>query len=60
MEEKFEILGQLIDSLESLACGLVLPLGADFHINQLKKILPEKVEEFKKVFVELSGENPWD
>lgn len=60
MEEKFEKLGQLIDSLENLSCGLNIPMPAEFHVNQLKTILPEKVEEFKKVFVEIVGENPWE
>lgn len=60
MNEKFEELGLLIDSLESLSCGLDIPMPADFHIKQLKEILPEKVKAFKKAFVELAGENPWE
>lgn len=60
MEDKFEKLGQLIDSIESLACGLDIPMSADFHVEQLKKILPEKVEKLKEVFVEITGENPWE
>lgn len=59
MEDKFEKLGQLIDSIDSLAHGLNLPMSAEFHIEQLKKILPQKVEALKESFVELSGENPW-
>lgn len=60
MEDKFEKLGQLIDSIDSLAHGLKLSVNPQFHINQLLTILPEKVEELKEVFVEITGENPWE
>jgi hypothetical protein len=60
MEAKYETLGQLIDSLESLAYGIDIPMSADFHIQQLKNILPQMVIDFKKSFVEITGENPWE
>ncbi|MCK9220215.1 MAG: hypothetical protein M0P47_09230 [Bacteroidales bacterium] len=60
MEAKYEKLGRLIDSLESLAYGLALPIPSQFHIDQLKKILPQQINEFKKSFIEITGENPWD
>ena len=58
--EELEDLGQLIDSLDSLACGLELPLSAFVHLQQMKIILPEKVQELKDVFIEITGDNPWD
>lgn len=60
MDENFEKLGELIDSLENLSCALNLPLDNKIHVDQLKILLPEKVEELKKLFVEITGENPWD
>lgn len=60
MEEKFEKLGQLIDSIDNLASALDIPMGAEFHIEQLKNLLPEKVKELKESFIEISGENPWE
>lgn len=60
MEDKFEKLGQLIDSIENLVYGLELPMPPAFHVDRLKEILPEKVKELKEVFVEIVGENPWD
>jgi hypothetical protein len=60
MDENYEKLGMLIDDLESLCCGLKLPMSADFHVEQLKEILPRKVMEFKEVFENLTGENPWE
>jgi hypothetical protein len=60
MDENFEKLGRLIDDLESLCCGLDIPMSADFHVEQLKEILPAKVREFKEVFENITGENPWE
>jgi hypothetical protein len=59
-ENYIEELGQLIDSIESLACALELPMSAFVHLQQMKKLLPEKVQEFKDVFLEITGNNPWD
>ncbi len=60
MEDKFEKLGLLIDSLDNLAHSLELPLPPQMHIEQMSKLLPEKVKELKEVFVEITGENPWN
>ena len=60
MEDKYEKLGMLIDEIDNLAHALNLPMSAEFHMEQFKKILPENVEKFKKVYEEITGENPWD
>ena len=60
MNDNFEKLGTLIDDLESLSFGLQLNMSAQFHVDQLKTILSEKVKEFKEVYVQITGENPWD
>ena len=60
MDDKLEMLGQAIDRVDSLTHGLVIPMPADFHLQQLKKILPEVVKELKAGFVAVTGENPWD
>jgi len=60
MEENFEKLGQIIDGLDNLASGLNLPLPNEMHLDNLKVILPRMVEELKQLFVEMSGEDPWD
>lgn len=59
MNDKFETLGQIIDSIESLVYSLNLPLPPQMHVEQMRVALPEKVEELKSVFVEITGENPW-
>lgn len=60
MDYKLEMLGQAIDRVDNLSHGLVIPMPADFHLQQLKKILPEVVKELKAGFVAVTGENPWD
>jgi hypothetical protein len=59
-EESYEKLGILIDDIESLSFGLQLNMSAEFHVEQLKSILPDKVKQLKEVFIEITGENPWD
>ncbi len=60
MEDKFETLGLLIDELDNLAHALKLPLPPQMHIEQIGTALPEKVKKLKEVYVEITGENPWD
>lgn len=60
MENKFEQLGIIIDELESLTLSLTLPIGDRVHVEMLRAILPEKVQKLKEVFVEITGENPWE
>ena len=60
MTKQYEKLGQLIDSIENLSCALNIPMSAEFHVNQLKQILPEKVASLKEAFIEITGENPWN
>jgi len=52
-------IGTISDDLESLAAGLDLPIAPSFHIEQLKKILPEKVKEIRDALISATGENPW-
>ncbi len=56
IDENYEKLGTLIDDLESLCCGLELKMSADFHLEQMKEILPKKVRELKEVFENITGE----
>lgn len=59
MDEKFETLGRLINDIDSLVHGLQIPIEAEMHVDCLKGILPEKVAQFKAVYVDITGENPW-
>ena len=58
--EPTEQLGLLIDKLDNLAHALLLPMPAEFHVKQMKSALPECVAEFKRLYAEITGENPWE
>lgn len=60
MNEAFEKLGILIDEVDNLAHALQIPLPANMHIESLKSLLPEKVGKLKQLFIEITGENPWE
>ena len=57
-----EELGKAIDSLENCTFGLVnMPLLPDsIHVAGLRGSLPDIVEQLKKGFVKVTGENPWE
>jgi hypothetical protein len=60
MNDNLEKIGQTVDDLESLIAGLNLPMPPEFHIEQLKTILPEKVKAIKEAIIAESGENQWE
>lgn len=60
MEAKYEKLGLLIDGIDNLAHALQIPMPAHLHIEGLKESLPKKVKELKEVYIEITGENPWE
>jgi hypothetical protein len=59
-DEQKEKLGQLIDGIDNLAHALQIPMPAQFHVDSLKGLLPEKVSELKAIYQEITGENPWE
>lgn len=59
-EDQKEKLGQLIDSLDNLAHALQIPMPPQMHVDALRSALPGKVEEFKAIYQEIAGENPWE
>lgn len=59
-DNNFEELGVLIDSIDNLYHALKIPMPAQFHIDQLNISLPEKIKEFRNVYVKITGENPWE
>lgn len=59
MNEQQESLGQAIDRLDSTAHALLMNMPAENHVEALRAILPEIVQDLKSAFTELTGENPW-
>jgi hypothetical protein len=60
MTNNLDRIACITDDLESLAAGLNIPMSASFHVDQLRKILPENVQELKDAIVDETGENPWE
>ena len=60
MEDNFEKLGILIDELDNLAHALKLPLSPHIHVEQIGIALPDKVKRLKEIYIEITGDNPWD
>tara|TARA_R110000824_G_scaffold187984_1_gene369278 strand:+ start:1512 stop:1694 length:183 start_codon:yes stop_codon:yes gene_type:complete len=60
MNDNLEKIGQTVDDLESLIAGLAIPMPPQFHLDQLKNILPEKIKAIKEAVIAESGENPWE
>lgn len=60
MEDKFKKLEVLINQLSSISGALNLDFPDDQHMLFLREMIPEKVILFKQLFIEMTGQNPWD
>lgn len=60
MNKNLEKIAETTDELESLLYSLTLPMSAEFHVRQIKKTIPKKIEKIRKAIIEESGENPWE
>jgi hypothetical protein len=57
--DELTALGEQADRIDSLVAGLVMPLPAQFHLDQLREILPDISNRIKRFVVQTSGEDPW-
>lgn len=64
MPDKFEVaqkLGKIVDKLDNyLAAADLSGLPPEFHLRQLKAGLSDMSKELKALFVDFTGDNPWD
>lgn len=58
-EENLEKLGLLKDRIDTLSASLLLSLPDNFHIKQIKGILPELSKEAKDIYTAEGGEDIW-
>lgn len=54
-----QLLGDAADTLDNLCHAAMLPMPAQFHLDQLKAALPEVVKNLRAVYVAETGKNPW-
>lgn len=60
LDDEREKWGLAIDRLSNVTGALNLPMPAEFHLKQIKSILPEIVQDLRTQFVRITGENPWE
>jgi ElaB/YqjD/DUF883 family membrane-anchored ribosome-binding protein len=52
-------LGELADNIDNIISATNLPMPPEFHLNQIKQNMHDWSKEIKKIYVELTDENPW-
>ncbi len=60
MTENLERIAELTDELENLVHAMNIPMPASFHLEQLKKQLPIKINLIRSYITDETGENPWE
>lgn len=55
-----ERFGRLIDDLDNLRYALNMPIEDKLHVQCMRNSLPEKIESLKRIFIEITGQDPWD
>lgn len=57
--ESMEVLGEQIETLDNLLGAMALPMPAEFHLTQLRGLLPKVSAALKRVYVTETGDDPW-
>lgn len=53
-------LGNLVDSMDNILAATSLPMSAEFHLEQVKENMQSWSAKLKKIYTELTDENPWE
>lgn len=59
-EDQKDRLGRLADRIDNLTHAMALPLPDSVHLQALRDAMPELRDELKAIYVEVTGENPWE
>ena len=59
MTDELYALEEQADRLDSLVAVLAMPMTPQFHINQIKEILPDISKAIKLFVIQEAGVNPW-
>lgn len=57
--EQLEELGRLVDQANNLAAASQLPVRPEIHITGMRGGLVSISETLRKLYVEISGDDPW-
>lgn len=58
--DNVEEIGRLADTADNYIAATSLPLPASFHVEQLKAGLKDISARLKQIYVNVTGENPWE
>jgi hypothetical protein len=58
-DDQLEELGQIADEIDNLTGAMELGMPAAFHVEQLKKLLPEVSAKIKALVVAIGSDDPW-
>lgn len=59
IEPNIEKLAELAETIDIITHSIQLKMPAEFHLNQIKKLLPEWRDSLREIYIDESGENPW-
>ena len=59
-DEALEELGQCVDTIDSLAAAMAMPIPADMHLKALRGSLPGLKQRIKQAYLALGGEDVWE
>lgn len=58
--EELDAIGRLADKANNFAHATLLPLPAKMHAEQLSIGMKDIRDALRKIYVEASGDNPWE
>jgi len=57
--EQLDELGRIADQANNLAAASQLPVKAEIHIEGMRSGLEDIDKALRKLYIEISGDNPW-
>jgi len=57
--EQLEEIGRLVDQADNLAAASQLPVKPQIHIEGMRGGLVSISETLRKLYIEISGDDPW-
>ena len=59
-QEQLDQIGEIADRCDNLAHAARLPMPPEFHVTQLTRALANVRDQLRALYVEASGDNPWE
>lgn len=59
-DEQRDLLGYVADKADNLIHASMLPMTAQFHVEQLRAGLEDIRNQLRGLYVDIVGDNPWN